>query len=62
MADKRSEYVVPINGIDHVFLLTEDDAKNLAGAKKSDGAARRLAGEASKAVAAANKAYPADNK
>ena len=62
MADKRSEYVVEVNGLEHVFLLTEDDAKNIKGAKKSDGAAKRLAGEASKAVAATNKAFTADNK
>lgn len=62
MADKRSEYVVEINGLEHVFLLTEDDAKNIKGAKKSEGAAKKVAAEASKAVAAANKAFVADNK
>lgn len=62
MADKRSEYVVQVGGVDHVLLLTEDDAKRYKGAKKVDGAAKKLATEASKAVAAANKALQPDNK
>jgi hypothetical protein len=59
MADKRSEYVVPVNGIDHVFLLTEEDAEKYPDAKKSSGnsASRKIAEEASKSVAAQNKAY-----
>jgi hypothetical protein len=56
MADKRSEYVVEIGGQPHVFLLTEEDAAKYDGAKKSDGAAKKLAEESSKAMAAANKA------
>lgn len=56
MADKRSEYVVEIGGQEHVFLLTEDDAKHYPGAKKKEGAAKALATESAKAMAVANKA------
>jgi hypothetical protein len=59
MADKRSEYVVQVGGVDHVFLLTEEDAEKYPGAKKKDGAAKALAEQASKAQAAANKAVQA---
>ena len=62
MADKRSEYVVPIGGLDHVFLLTPEDAEKYPDAKKKDGAAKDLAVEASKAQAAQNKAIQAQNK
>lgn len=62
MADKRSEYEVEIAGVKHVLLLTEDDASRYEGAKKKDGAAKAVAEEHSKAVAAANKALTAQNK
>jgi hypothetical protein len=55
-APKRSEYVVEIGGVEHVLLLTEEDAKNYVGAEKKDGAAKAAAEKASKAQAAANKA------
>lgn len=62
MADKRSEYVVPIGGVDHVLLLTEDDAKSYPGATKKSGAAKAIATEAAKAQAVANKAVVPENK
>lgn len=55
-ADKRSEYVVPIGGQDHVFLLNEEDADKYPKAKKADGAAKKMAESSAKAMAAANKA------
>lgn len=56
MADKRSEHVVKIGGVEHVLLLTDEDAEKYADAKKESGASKRLAGDAAKAIAASNKA------
>lgn len=62
MAEKRSEYVVKIGGVDHVFLLTEEDAEKYPDAKKTKDAAKSIAEKASKEQAAANKATQAQNK
>ena len=50
MADKRKEYVVEINGVEHTVLLEPEDAKSLYG------------GNAKEAKAPANKAGSAQNK
>ena len=63
MADKRSEYLVKVGGIEHALLLDEDEAKAYGkNATKKDGAAKAIAEEQSKATAAANKAFTASNK
>ena len=49
MADKRKEYTVEINGIEHSMLLEPEDAE-------------RLYGENAKEAKASNKARTADNK
>lgn len=49
--DNRTEHVVTIGGIEHTFLLTDEDAARYPNAKKSAGAAKRLATEASQALA-----------
>jgi hypothetical protein len=59
MADNRKEYVVQIGGQDHVFLLTAEDAEKYDGAKQVTGAADKMATEAAKAQATANKALSA---
>ena len=56
MADQRKEYVVKVGGQDHVFLLTPEDAEKYPDAKETKGAAEKLATEAAKAQATANKA------
>jgi hypothetical protein len=59
MADSRKEYVVKIGGQDHVFLLTPEDAEKYDSAKQVTGAADKLATDAAKAQATANKALSA---
>jgi hypothetical protein len=62
MADNRKEYVVDIGGVEHVLLLSPDDAENYVGAKAKPGAAKAAAEAASKAQDAANKAAFPSNK
>lgn len=50
MADKRKEYVVDINGVEHQMLLEPEDAKTLYGEN------------AKEAKAPANKQATAQNK
>ncbi|MFD1055021.1 hypothetical protein [Terrabacter terrigena] len=65
MADKRKEYAVDINGIEHSMLLEPEDAEALYGenAKEVKATRSRKAATASNTEgAAANKAGDAENK
>lgn len=62
--DNRKEYIVELGGVEHVFLLTPDDAERYPNAKL--GSAKAVAERAVAAQAAANaagqKAVEPENK